>query len=192
VFVLEKKTWILSAKHRTRFWWFLSQLYLPHLDVKYNLFWNLMLRPSNDGNNGVGISDSNLRDHDAAVWRFFFQPVFGKMLIPRFWFNRQIVSNVNLKRKKYLDAILLFFNPYNKCLLWKWAKLESKKWVKKNRQTAESILIDFNLEYLHRWMSLNGKIDGTDWLLLSQISSHLRKECYIFISYFNDFFLLSI
>jgi len=36
-------------------------------------------------------------------------------------------------------------------------------------------------------MSLNGKIDGTDWLLLSQISSHLRKECYIFISLFNDF-----
>jgi len=31
-------------------------------------------------------------------------------------------------------------------------------------------------------MSLNGKIDGTDWLLLSQISSHLRKECFIFIS----------
>jgi len=77
----------------------------------------------------------NIRFKSTGSWRcsltIFFQPVFGKMLIPRFWFNRQIVSNVNLKRKKYLDAILLFFNPYNKCLLWKWAKLESKKWVKK-------------------------------------------------------------
>jgi len=53
-------------------------------------------------------------------------------------------------------------------------------------------LVDLNPEYLHRWMSLNGKIDGTDWLLLSQISSHLRKECYIFISYFNDFFFCSL
>jgi len=82
----------------------------------------------------------------------------------------------------------LFFGIENEDL-----KFSSKKWLKiKIVKLQWLFLVDLNPEYLHRWMSLNGKIDGTDWLLLSQISSHLRKECYIFISYFNDFFLLSI